>query len=166
MKRTIVLIRHAKTHPVGPLQRDYDRALTGRGEQDAAAMGRRLHEQRLRPAMIIASPARRAEQTALLIAAATGFEQNQIHWEPQLYLAAPPAFEQTISLAPDEAHTLFIVAHNPGITDFANELSPAFSIDHLPPCGMLAVSAEANTWQEFATAEKKIVFFDYPKLNP
>ena len=163
MRRTVVLIRHAKTHPAGLLQRDYDRTLTGRGEQDAAAMGARLHRRKLHPALIIASPAKRTAQTAALIAAETGCDSSSIRWEESLYQAPAAVFDRVIAAAPDDAATIFIIAHNPGITDFANELSSGFRIDNIPTCGIVAAAADAAGWQGFAGAEKEILLFDYPK---
>jgi phosphohistidine phosphatase len=64
----------------------------------------------------------------------------------------------------DEAiQTLFMVAHNPGITQYAHELVIHLPIVDLPTCGMVGISFEAESWSEFATARHQLLFVDYPK---
>jgi phosphohistidine phosphatase SixA len=55
------------------------------------------------------------------------------------------------------------VAHNPGITEFVNQLSPAFSIDNMPTCGVVGAHFDAEQWNEFNKAEKEVFLFEYPK---
>jgi phosphohistidine phosphatase len=163
MKRTIVFIRHAKTKPAGLFQSDFDRVLTERGEQDAPAIGARLKLQGLQPDLIVSSPAKRAVQTARKIAKATNFDTGNINWEDRLYHAAPKVLETVISSIPDTVNTLFIVGHNPGITEFVNDLSPLFRFDNMPTCGVIAARLEADEWTSFPLVKKEIFLFDYPK---
>jgi len=163
MKRTIVLIRHAKTKPAGLFQSDFDRRLTERGEQDAPLMGARLQHHGIQPDLIIASPAKRTVQTALTIALATGLGKRSITLEDSLYQATPGILETVISGIPDEVKTVFIIGHNPGISELANELSPSFRVDHLPTCGIVAAHLQAEEWTSFPLAKKEIFLFDYPK---
>ena len=55
-------------------------------------------------------------------------------------------------------------SHNPGITDYANTLTNVHT-DNIPTCGIFAVQADVEKWQDFTKAEKMFLFFDYPK-NP
>lgn len=165
MKRIVVLIRHAKTQSPGMLQDDYDRKLTARGERDAPEMGARLRRQHIVPDLIIASTAKRAEQTALAIAAAVGYDTTAIQWEQQLYLCAPEVFNVVLSQIPEPIKTVFIVAHNPGITEFANTLSPRYHIDNLPTCGMVGAYITEGRWIDVPESEKEIFLSDYPKKH-
>ncbi len=165
MKRTLVLIRHAKTKPAGLLQDDFDRRLNDRGEQDAPEMGRRLHWHSIIPDLIVASTAKRAAQTARGIAASVDYQEGRIQWEHRLYLCEPEVFESVISALPDEIMTVFIIAHNPGITEFVNALSPHYHIDNLPTCGVVGVHVTDGSWPDFSTSKKEVFLSDYPKKH-
>jgi phosphohistidine phosphatase len=163
MERTLVVIRHAKSSWANPLQSDFERPLNDRGEKDAPMMGERLKKQHIIPDVIISSTAKRAKQTAKKIAAAVGYDTDRIVWHDKLYHCIPSVFEEVIYEIGDDVKTAFIVAHNPGITGFANQLSPKFKIDHMPTCSMVGVKFNAKQWNEFSSIDKKVFLFDYPK---
>jgi len=63
----IYLLRHAEAEPHNP--RDYTRALTAKGEEQARRAGKFCAKNGLEPEVIFSSPLVRAEQTARLAAA-------------------------------------------------------------------------------------------------
>src|SRR4051812_2896417 len=164
MERTLVMIRHAKSSWANPLQSDFDRPLNTRGEKDAPQMGERLKEASLIPDLIISSTAKRTRQTAKRIAKAVGYNIDDIKWEEKLYHCIPSVLEEVIYEINDSVKTLFIVAHNPGITEFVNQLSPDFSIGNMPTCGIVAahVATVGQGWNSFPGAKRKVFLFDYP----
>lgn len=163
MKRRLVMIRHAKSSWSNPLQSDFERPLNERGEHDAPMMGERLKKMGVTPDLIIASPAKRAKQTAKKVAKELGYDTDKILWVDKLYHCIPQVFEETLYEVKDEVKTVFIVAHNPGITQFVNELSGEFSIDNMPTCGMVGAEIDLEHWEMFANAKKKVFLFEYPK---
>lgn len=164
MERKLVLIRHAKSDWETPGQPDFERPLNERGKRDAPRMGERLKVSGMVPDLIISSPAARAAATAKLIAAAIGYDAEKILWVDRLYHCPAHIFEEVITGAgiADEARTVFLVAHNPGITYFANETAPGLNIDNIPTCGMVGISFDAD-WSDYAVAKHSLLFFDYPK---
>lgn len=164
MKR-LVLIRHAKSSWANPLQSDFDRPLNERGEHDAPAMGTRLKAAGISPDLIIASTAKRAAQTAKHIAKATGYEPEKIEWHEELYHCVPAVFEEVIEQADESIHTLFIVAHNPGISDFAAQLDERRQIRHMPTCAVAGFELGAARWSDFVQGTKKTILFDTPKKD-
>lgn len=165
MERTLVLIRHAKSDWSTVGQPDFERPLNERGKRDAPVMGNRLKARGLLPDLMIASPARRAADTARLIAAATGYDTRHIRWVDRLYHAAAAVFDDVLmtEAIPDEAKTVFLFSHNPGITYFANETTDALNIDNIPTCGMVALTFNAEHWRDYPVARHSLLFFDYPK---
>lgn len=163
MQRTLVLIRHAKSSWGNLTQSDFERPLNERGEHDAPIMGKRLKELGLEPDLIIASTAKRAKQTAKEIAGAIAYDKDDIQWEEKLYHCIPAVFEEVIYGIKDKVKTVFIVAHNPGITQFVNQLSPSFSLDDMPTCGAVASHLDAAHWNEFNKVKKEVFLFEYPK---
>lgn len=163
MQRTLVLVRHAKSSWVNPLQSDFERSLNERGEQDAPRMGERLQHLNIIPDLIISSTAKRAKQTAKKIAQPLGYSDEKILLVDKLYHCIPSVLEEVINEVDYSYNTIFIVAHNPGITDFVNELVPGFSIDNMPTCGIVAAHIEAEEWSDFGFAKKEVFLFEYPK---
>jgi phosphohistidine phosphatase len=166
MQRTLVVIRHAKSSWANPLQSDFERPLNERGEHDAPMMGERLKALKIIPDLIIASPAKRAKQTAKKIAATLGYDAEAIQWVDKLYHCIPSVFEEVILEIDESVKTVFIVAHNPGISAFVNELSPAFSIDHMPTCGVVAARMDTEQWSDFPLTERNVILFEFPKKQP
>lgn len=162
MQRTLVMIRHAKSSWANPLQSDFERPLNERGQHDAPMMGERLKKLGIIPDLIIASTAKRTRQTAKKIAKELGYNPDNIKWEEKLYHCIPSVFEEVIYEVSETVKTVFIVAHNPGITGFVNQLSPEFSIDNMPTCGIVAAQMELKDWNGFAIAKRKVILYEYP----
>jgi phosphohistidine phosphatase len=55
-----------------------------------------------------------------------------------------------------------VFSHNPGITEFVNELTKT-QIDVMPTCGIFAMNVHTKSWADFKSAKKDFLFFDYPK---
>ena len=165
MKRRIVLIRHAKSSWANPMQSDYDRPLNERGLHDAPMMGERLKQAQVIPDLIVSSTAKRAAQTARRIAAAVGYPAEKIQWQEKMYHCQPPVFEEIIFGLDDALQTVFMIAHNPGITDFANEMAPDVLPQHMPTCATFGVEMDTDHWSQYHSAKRQAFLFDYPKKH-
>lgn len=163
MKRTLILIRHAKSSWANPTQTDFERPLNERGLRDAPVMGKRLKKAGITPDLIICSTANRTRQTAKYIAEATGYDINRVKWEEKLYHCVPSVFEELLYEVADDVKTVFIIAHNPGITEFANQLSPGFSVGNMPTCSIVGTHFEAEGWNSFPIAKQTVFLFDHPR---
>lgn len=158
--KTVLLIRHAKSSWAEPGLSDFDRPLNERGKSDAPDMAARLLQRKLIPDLLVTSTAKRARATCKVFEAVLGIQQVQK--TDDLYLADADRFERVVAQLPDSANTVALFAHNPGITDFANTLTHV-RVDDMPTCALFVVEAYCNSWQDFATAEKRFLWFDYPK---
>ena len=163
MKR-LLLLRHAKAVPATDPLVDIDRPLADRGERDARRIGQRLREQRLQPTLILASPAARALRTAQLVAGTLDFPRERIALDRRLYLAEPAAIAEIIAAQDAAIDTLLVVGHNPGLTELAHQLLPAFDVDDLPTCAIVGLDyAGAVSWARIASDRCALGYFDYPK---
>lgn len=166
IQRRLFMIRHAKSSWKNPLQSDYDRPLNDRGNNDAPAMGERLKNLGItRPDLVISSTAKRAEQTAKKIARSIGYDIDAIKWYEKLYHCIPAVFEEVLYEVDDHVKTVFIVAHNPGITQFVNEMSSDFHTDNMPTCAVVGTEFALKHWNEFSRVDKKVFLFESPKNN-
>lgn len=161
--KKLVIIRHAKSDWSNLYLPDYERELNERGLRDAPMMGKRLHNL-LSLDCIISSTAKRAAQTTMLITNEINYDVKEIVWKDELYHAPPDIITEKIIETENSLNNIAIVCHNPGITQFVNSQCGKVT-DNIPTCGMVAFEIHCDKWEEFPLAEKRFLFFDYPKKN-
>ena len=158
----LLIIRHAKSSWALPGQEDFERPLNDRGKRDAPNMAKRLLDKNIQINLFVSSTANRAFTTAAYFADAYGVQKNSIQQIRKLYHAHPPVFYEVIKGIHKDIETAALFSHNPGITEFVNELT-ATKLDNMPTCGIFGVSADITDWKDFTRAKKTFWFFDYPK---
>jgi len=163
--KRLLILRHAKSSWADDLLGDADRPLAPRGERDAPKMGRRIKKHFGALDSILSSSAKRASDTARLVALELGIPPDTIRHEPALYLAAPSGILDVLRGQPPPVETLMIVGHNPGLTELVNALLPSLMLDNLPTAGIVGVDLGIESWDELPGATPRLVYFDYPK-NP
>jgi phosphohistidine phosphatase len=160
--KTLLLVRHAKSSWESAALTDFDRPLNERGKNDAPVMAKRLKDRDIEIDAFISSPAKRAKKTAKLFAEGLGKKEKNIIYISALYNATARDFYDVIKDIEDKYKTIAIFSHNPGITEFANELTKNI-IDNMPTSSVYAVKIPINKWIDFKDAKKEFWFFDYPK---
>jgi len=160
--KTLLLIRHAKSSWDQAGLSDFDRALNERGKNDAPAMAKRVKEKEIELDHLVSSPAKRARKTAKYFAEEFGFKKEDIKLVEGLYGATQSEFLQVIRDIKDKYKTVALFSHNPGITDFASSLT-SIRIENMPTCSVFALKIKTDNWNDFESAEKNFLFFDYPK---
>ncbi|WP_430779683.1 SixA phosphatase family protein [Actinoplanes sp. G11-F43] len=126
--RTLILLRHAKAEIPGDFD-DYDRALSERGNADADAAGTWLADERLRPDLVICSPAKRTRQTWQGVAIALDQGRNsrpapEVHYEESMYLGRGGEVFDLLRAVPDTVRTVLVVGHNPTMSEVSALLLP------------------------------------------
>jgi phosphohistidine phosphatase len=155
-----VLVRHAKAANPGGVD-DHERPLAGRGERDAAALGRWLRTAVGALDLVITSTAARARRT-WEVAAAELAEPVEVLEEPAAYLAEPTELLELLRSAPEGARTLALVGHNPGVHRLALLLSeddPADSDDVLTagfPTAAAVVLVHDGPWSTLKPGSSQV----------
>lgn len=108
-------------------------------------MGALLRELKLVPDLIVSSDAVRAEATARAAADAAGYT-GRIVLSPELYHSSPATIVNVLQSLDDTAHSVMIVAHNPGLEDLVKRLTGQ-SIE-LPTATLVHVELPASRWSE------------------
>lgn len=163
--KILTLVRHAKSSWGETGLSDRERPLNKRGKRDAPEMGRRIAEHGIRPSQIIASPAKRAWSTAKRIARAINYPVEFLQREDALYHASLDRLLDVLATQDNGFNNLVIVAHNPGLTEFANYLVPGIT-NNLPTAGVVAVKIDRDDWLLYDRPAAELLVYDYPKLKP
>jgi phosphohistidine phosphatase len=160
--KTLYVIRHAKSSWDNPLLADADRPLNARGEADAPRMGKRLNNRTVRPNLMVSSPALRAWDTCTAIAKVIDYPLSNIKKNKNLYHAQDDEILSIVQHFDNALDSVWILGHNPGLTDFVNQLTDE-SIDNIPTCGVVACSLAIQRWDEADWKKGTVLYFDYPK---
>ena len=160
--KTLYIIRHAKSSWDDPDQDDFERPLNERGKKDAPRMGKRLSERGIAPDLIISSPAARALETAALIAKVLDYSEKNIQKDRSVYHAGSESLLRTIQGVADKNEIVMIFGHNPGLTEFANDLLGE-NISNIPTAGVVACQLKTDSWKGASIGGGKLLFIDYPK---
>jgi phosphohistidine phosphatase len=162
--KTILLMRHAKAEPGVPGQKDFDRPLAERGNEDALRMGRVLAKLGDVPDAIVSSPAPRARQTAEAAARAMKFA-GTIQFERALYDAPGEAWLAALTALPESADVALVVAHSPGIDEAAALLTGAApGAFDVPTGGLIAFYDATERWRGLESGNASLRWFLRPKL--
>ncbi|MDX5365660.1 MAG: histidine phosphatase family protein [Alphaproteobacteria bacterium] len=168
MKR-LCLFRHAKSDWGDPMKDDFDRPLNARGEKAAAFMAGWIAHSPYKPDLILCSTAARAIATCAPLRDALGNDVPVVYRD-ELYHAMPDEMLAEIHNAPDEAETLLVVAHNPGLVLLAMALAEdpddetALRVAYgVPTGGFIVFEFDADRWDQIANARGRTVFFGRPR---
>lgn len=160
--KNLYLLRHAKSSWASPGMKDFDRPLNERGLADAPAMASRLKARGASIDRIVTSPALRTLTTARLVCATLGLDKGIIREDRQIYLAGSSRLMHVLSMLDEEVDSVLLVAHNPALTDLANDVARA-GIDNLPTAGLVHVELPIEHWFEIGLGAGQVANFDYPK---
>jgi phosphohistidine phosphatase len=115
----LYLLRHAKAAWAEPGMRDFDRPLTARGREDAAAVGMAMRASGFIPDLVLCSTARRARETWECVAGTIGPLPTPPVFTDSLYGCDAAGYLSIIRNAADDHLSLLVVGHNPMIEDVA-----------------------------------------------
>jgi phosphohistidine phosphatase len=143
--RQLLILRHAKSSWADSSLDDWQRPLNKRGLHDAPRVGDRLRARSLVPDVIITSDAVRARTTAETVAKSAGYSRELV-LEPMLYLATPDDMMTVLNAVPDEARSVMIVGHNPGLEGLIQQLTGEFHA--MPTAALVQLALPIDRWQD------------------
>ena len=151
MKKTLLILRHAKSSWSDESLTDHDRPLKARGKRDAPRMGRLLREEGLIPDHIITSTARRARDTANLVAEVAGYH-GEIEETRDFYHAPPRAYVEHLQTLPAAVERVLVVGHNPGMEELVELLTGVGR--RFPTAALAHVALPVADWEQFTHATR------------
>ncbi|NBB99075.1 MAG: histidine phosphatase family protein [Alphaproteobacteria bacterium] len=164
MTLRLILTRHAKSDWDNPLDSDHSRPLNARGVDAAPRIGRWLAGKGYLPGQALVSDAARTRQTWDLIAAELP-GAPEAAFDKFLYLAGSDVLLGRLKQA--SAPCVMVIAHNPGIAEFAASLlqapmaHPGFA--RFPTCATLVAEFDAPDWSQIAFGTGRGLDFTVPR---
>lgn len=162
--KTLYLIRHAKSAWDEIGISDFERDLNKRGRRDLPFMAERLKHFGVLPDLILCSPAKRAKKTAKCIAKTISYDKEKIQYEDSLYDSTYQSYRYLLDTIDDSIDSVFIVAHNPTLTEMGERLSGAI-LTNIPTCSIVCIEFDVKSFRDIKEEGGKIIFFDYPKKH-
>lgn len=120
--KTLIVMRHAKSDWSHEGLADIERPLNSRGYRDAPSMGAALVSAGFHPDLILRSPAVRTRETTAGLLEGIG-RDIPVKVVDDFYPGGPAEFLEALQEHEEDADTILILAHNPGIESFAERLS-------------------------------------------
>jgi phosphohistidine phosphatase len=165
----LMLMRHAKSSWSDGKLADRDRPLNGRGRDAAKRMGEQMAAQGLKPDTILASPARRAQETLKL--AGPALRAKRVETVEALYdFGDGEVLLDAIRRHGASSRALMLIGHNPALENLAASLSGSGDkslredLTHKYPTGALAViDFKARSWPKIAPGAGKLTAFIKPR---
>ena len=170
MRKTILLLRHAKSAWDSPRLTDHDRPLNRRGEQAAQTMADHVASHAPRPDLILCSTAMRTRQTLAPLVGVLGSPTPPIALEKGLYLASEEELLERLQALSEEVGTVLLIGHNDGIGQLAAALAaqgpeePLARLRDKYPTGALAVLRPSpGPWSALAPGTCDLLAFARPR---
>ena len=168
--KSVLLLRHAKSDWSHFGLADFDRPLAKRGLKDAPRIGRALADFETVPDVILASPARRARQTAELVAETSGYTRS-ISWQDAFYGGGSDELIAALHQLPHSIERAMLVGHNPTMEDTVSALLLGHESDwdqefqiKFPTAGLVCLDVLIEDWADLEPGDAVLRWFIIPRL--
>lgn len=163
--KSLFILRHAKSSWEAGVASDFERPLNERGLRDAPKVAKAFAKRVQRVDQIYCSASRRTRETAgFFLEAFRPSTTPDITYSDILYGAPLETLSNEVASAPDSLDSILVIAHNPGLTQWANSLHPQLMLDNLPTCGLVGLQFSANSWSAIlARMRSELIFYMTPK---
>ena len=122
-RRTLLVLRHAKTEDTRPGSKDSERRLTPDGERHALEVGDYLRTQGITVDTVLCSSAARARQTLDLLKLGDQLDPERVEIADRFYNAGTDTLINAVRELPDDSHVALLVGHAPGAPGVVYELA-------------------------------------------
>jgi phosphohistidine phosphatase len=160
--KQLFLLRHAKSSWDDADLADRDRPLAPRGRRATKLMAQHLRDEKISPALVLCSSARRTRETLEGVEPA-----GDVRIEDELYGASGTELLERLRQVPDTTESVMLIGHNPAIQELTLGLAGGgerrADVERKFPTGALATLTVPGEWQELAPGSAELVAFVTPK---
>ena len=158
-RRTLLVLRHAKTEDMRPGSRDSERRLTPDGERHALEVGDYLRTLGMTIDAVLCSSAARARQTLELLKLGDQIRPDRVEIADRFYNAGTDTLINAVRELPDDCSVALLVGHAPGAPGVVYEMTDPTSsapeavgaIEGRFPAAALAQLEFDGDWSEIET---------------
>ena len=122
-RRTLLVLRHAKTEDVRPGSKDSERRLTPDGERDALELGDYFRTQGIAIDAVLCSSAARARQTLELLKLDDQLLRDRVEVADRFYNAGADTLINAVRELPEDCRVALLIGHAPGAPGVVYELA-------------------------------------------
>ena len=155
------MIRHAKSDWSDGSLSDFERGLSKKGNRDLETISSYLALSNIKPDLILTSIALRSQITADKLSKKIEYE-GRVHYLDELYNSDPKTLMNVLSLQDDQYNSIFLIGHNPEITEIGNILIED-NIKKLPTLAILGIELDIDSWSDIAPKLGTMELFIHPK---
>lgn len=164
--KTVYLLRHAKSSRKDGAREDFDRPLNKRGRDAAKAIGEYMARERIVPAQVLCSSAKRTRETMERLQEAVG-GAVPVRFEKGIYMAEEAGLLRRLKRLNDSLGSAMLVGHNPGLQQLALLLAADADGDGLrsqlqakfPTAGMAVIETPVERWADLKPGCGRITAF-------
>ncbi|MDG1901068.1 MAG: histidine phosphatase family protein [Bacteroidales bacterium] len=163
--KLLTLVRHAKSSWSNSDLSDHDRPLNNAGVKKTKKVINYMLKSGFLPELILSSTAKRAIETAKIIAGGIGFDVDKIITKTSIYHADIDDIYSEVFSLDNKINSLMIVGHNPTFTYLVNDFVYP-NIKNLPTTGAVSIIFETDEWEQIPDAKFKVNFVVFPSILP
>ena len=153
--KTVYIVRHGKTNRG---VNDLDRELLPLGIERISKLGKYLFVNNCNVDIFYSSYAKRAVQTANIIAEKIDYQKDEIITSKSLYFTTQEEYFNIIMGLDSDFNSVMIVGHNPEITNVAQFFIPDFTA-YMQTGACFCFDFYTDEWTKIFTAERKNRFY-------
>lgn len=157
--KTLYIMRHPHKEPAAPEQDDFDIKLSEKGLEEAKIIADNLNSLKIRPDLIVASPAKRTRQTAEIVSKILKYNKN-IMYNEVLFQAFVNELFETITYTFDSVSEMFLIGHNPSLTALTIVLD--VYKEEIKPGEVLKIEFDTDSWINICKENAKLIWIEKP----
>lgn len=158
--KTLLLLRHAKSSWKDASARDFDRPLNQRGLRSAPSVGKLIRKKKLKPDLLLSSPAERARQTAQLVLESAKLNM-ELRYDERIYEAGAARLLEIVSQIEDSTDSAVLVGHNPGLEELLEVLTGEAL--RLSTAALACIELNVEKWSKVRAGTGRLEWLAKPK---
>lgn len=160
--KSLYLVRHAKAIDRNSGIPDFERYLISEGEKETIKISRKFKDLRIKPDILVSSPAERAFETARIFAKQMGFREEEILKEDLLYnVSSSEVCLDVMHKFKNKYQAACLFGHEPMLSEFALLLTTV-NYEKFPKSGIIGIDFDVHTWKEVSKGSGIPTFSLFP----
>jgi len=158
--KKIYVLRHSKSSWKYLSLGDFHRPLNKRGKMDGLLMSTYLHSRIEKIDFLHCSSSIRTYETSKYFT--DRIKYTDIKYDESLYHSSSLEIINNIKCYDEQYNSAMIIAHNPGLTNFINEIANVI-LDNLPTTGLVEINFDCAKWPDISQDNSTVIDIKFPK---